>query len=212
MAAAPRHIVENHCDVLVVGAGPTGLTLATALAAFGVNCRIIDKATDRALESRALAVQPRSLEVLRSFGLADELVRRGNPAMRLRLRTGSHVSYTQLFDLGLEDTAFLFLLFLSQEQTEAILLEHLTGRGVQVERRTELRGFDETGEGLTCRLRSPDGGAMTLQARYIVGCDGAHSTVRKLCGTAFVGGRYRQTFVLADLSVEGLEPSTVTPT
>ena len=78
MAAAPRHTLENHCDVLVVGAGPTGLTLATA--AFGVNCRIIDKGTDQALESRALAVQPRSLEVLPSFGLADELVRRGNLA------------------------------------------------------------------------------------------------------------------------------------
>lgn len=106
MAAAPKHMVENRCDVLVVGAGPTGFTLATALAALGVNCRIVDKGTDRALESRALAVQPRSLEVLRSFDLADELVRRGNPAMRLRLRTGSHVSHTQLFDLGLEDTAF----------------------------------------------------------------------------------------------------------
>ena len=209
MTASANPFAEDQCDVLVVGAGPTGLALATQLAAFGVPCRIIDKGTDRAQESRALAVQPRTLEALRPFGLADELVRRGNPAVRLRLHTGSRVTHAQLFDIGLDDTAYPFLLFISQERTEAVLLEHLTSVGVRVERRTELESFHDTEEALTCRLRGSDGGTTTVRARYVVGCDGAHSTVRKACGTAFTGGRYPQTFVLADLDVDGLEPGTV---
>ena len=81
-----------------------------------MNCRILDKGTNRTLESRALAVQPRTLEVLRPFDLADELVRRGNPIIRLRPRAGSRVSYAQLFDLGLDDTAITIRLFLSQDR------------------------------------------------------------------------------------------------
>jgi len=209
MATVPGGVEQDRCEVLVVGAGPTGLALATQLAAFGVPCRVIDKGSDRAQESRALAVQPRTLEVLRPFGVADELVRRGNPAVQLRLHAGSRVTHARLFDLGLDDTAYPFLLFISQARTEAVLVEHLAGRGVRVERRTELEDFRDTGDALACRLRGPGGDTTTIDAGWVVGCDGAHSTVRKVSGTAFTGGRYPQTFVLADLAVDGLEPGTV---
>ncbi len=102
------------CDVLVVGAGPTGLTLAARLHEFGASVRIVDQTLDPVHESRALAVQPRTLEVLRGLGLAAEVVHRGNPSVRLRLHAGSRVAETQLFDVGLEDTAFPFLLFASR--------------------------------------------------------------------------------------------------
>src|SRR3954462_15315346 len=111
----------ERCDVLVVGAGPTGLTLTAQLTAFGVRCVLIDAATDRVHESRALAVQPRTLEVLRPFGISDELVARGTRGVRLRIAAGGRVAHTELFDLGAEDTAYPFLLFVSQAETEAVL-------------------------------------------------------------------------------------------
>src|SRR5687768_4031488 len=99
-------LTGDRCDVLVVGAGPTGLTLAAQLRRFGAVVRIVDLAHDRMHESRALAVQPRTLEVLRDLGLADELVTRGNPGVRLMLHADGRDAHARLFDIGLEDTAF----------------------------------------------------------------------------------------------------------
>ena len=121
-------------DVLVVGAGPTGLALALELAAHGVRCRVVDRATDRVHESRALAIQPRTLEVLARDGVARELVERGNPALELRIHLGARTVPLALFDLGTEDTAFPYLLFLAQSQTEEVLAEHLARRGGVVQR------------------------------------------------------------------------------
>lgn len=197
------------CDVLVVGAGPTGLTLAAQLRAFGATVRIVDKLLDRAPESRALAVQPRTLEVLRGLDVATELVARGNPAAELCIHAGDRVIRTQLFDIGLEDTAFPFLLFISQAETEVVLTEHLAGRGVRVERNVEFVGYRSSGDRLACTLRHPDGTKEVLNARYLAGCDGAHSTVRELAGIPFVGASYPQTFLLADLDVAGLQPGAI---
>lgn len=199
---------DDTVDVLVVGAGPTGLTLTAELARFGVGTKLVDAATDRTHESRALAVQPRSLEVLRPLGVTAELISRGNPAIRLRMAAGRRVARTQLFDIGVEDTAFPFLLFVSQAETEAVLTEHLAAAGVIVERGVTLESITPGDGGLVCSLRTASG-ARTVTARYVVGCDGAHSTVRDQAGIDFVGGRYPQTFLLADLAADGLEPDTV---
>jgi 2-polyprenyl-6-methoxyphenol hydroxylase-like FAD-dependent oxidoreductase len=196
-------------DVLVVGAGPTGLTLAAQLLQWGVSVRLIDRATDRVQQSRALAVQPRTLEVLRGLGLADELVRRGNPAVRLTLHTGGRTVRTKLFDMGLADTAYPFLLFVSQAETEAVLAAHLASRGLEPERGVELVGFEQSAEAVTCTLRHGEGDLEHLQARYVVGCDGAYSSVRTLADIPFVGARYPQTFLLADLEADGLETGSV---
>jgi 2-polyprenyl-6-methoxyphenol hydroxylase-like FAD-dependent oxidoreductase len=93
-------------DVLVVGAGPTGLTVAAELAASGVRARLIDRGIDRVHESRALAIQPRSLEVLAALGVTDELIAGGNQAVQLRLHVGGRVLAVPMFDLGLGDTAY----------------------------------------------------------------------------------------------------------
>ncbi|MGH3010236.1 MAG: FAD-dependent monooxygenase [Gaiellaceae bacterium] len=194
-------------DVLVVGAGPTGLTLAAQLSAYGVTARIVDRQLDRVHESRALVMQPRSLEVLRGLGIAQRLVERGNDSVQLRVHFGNRVVGTRLFDIGLEDTAYPFLLFISQAETEAILNEHLAARGMPVERGVELIAFSTSAEEITCTLRHADGRIERARCRYLVGCDGAHSTVREGAGIAFEGGTYPQTFVLADLEVDGeLEP------
>jgi 2-polyprenyl-6-methoxyphenol hydroxylase-like FAD-dependent oxidoreductase len=196
-------------DVLVVGGGPTGLALAAQLRAYGTRFRIVDRSPDRVRESRALAVQPRTLEALAGFGVTDELVARGNPAMRLRMHLPRRVVSLRLFDIGLSDTAYPFLLFLSQAETESVLAGQLAARGVAVERGTELVRLEEKDAYVVCRLRGPDGSEETVRARYVVGCDGAHSTVRAQAGIGFEGYAYPQTFLLADLEVDGLEPDAV---
>ncbi|MGW1783812.1 FAD-dependent monooxygenase [Streptomyces sp. NPDC002143] len=196
-------------DVLVVGAGPTGLALAAQLRTYGTAFRIVDRSLDRAQESRALVIQPRTLEALAPFGVTDELVGRGNPALQLRMHLPQRVVRIPLFDIGLADTAYPFLLFLSQAETESVLSEHLRDRGVDVERGTELIRLERTGPSVTCRLRRGDGTEETVEATYVVGCDGAHSTVRAQAGIGFEGSAYPQTFLLADLEVDGLDPGAV---
>ncbi len=190
-------------DVLVVGAGPTGLTLAAQLQAFGASTRIVDRQPDRVHESRALAVQPRTLEVLRGLGVTGELLARGNDAVWVQLHAGDRTTRVRLFGLGLDDTAYPFLLFVSQAETEAVLDGHLAGHGVHVERRVELVAFHADPNSVSCTLRHADGRTEQVRARYLVGCDGAASSVRRGAGIPFQGGAYPQTFALADLEVDG---------
>lgn len=199
MSADPVH-------VLIVGAGPTGLSLAAALAAHGVRPRLIDRARDRAHESRALAIQPRTLEVLAGLGITPQLVERGNRTVQLRLHAGHRERAAPLFDFGLADTAYPYLLFLSQAETERILGEHLSTAGIAVEREVELRDLTPDGDSVSATLRHPDGREETVSASYVIGCDGAHSSVRTAAGISFQGSSYPQTFVLADAEAEGLNP------
>jgi 2-polyprenyl-6-methoxyphenol hydroxylase-like FAD-dependent oxidoreductase len=200
-------------DVLVVGAGPTGLTLAAQLRACGAAVRIVDRLADRVHESRALAIQPRTLEVLAGLDLADALIERGNPAVGLHLHARGRTIEVPLFDIGVDDTAYPYLLFLSQATTEEVLHDHLARHGVAVERRVELTDLDQRPDHVRCTVahRHGDGGGgdhrvEQVEARYVVGCDGARSTVRARAGIDFVGAAYPQTFVLADLDADGLEP------
>jgi 2-polyprenyl-6-methoxyphenol hydroxylase-like FAD-dependent oxidoreductase len=197
-------------DVLVVGAGPTGLTMAAQLDAFGVRCRLVDRSPGPVHESRALAIQPRTLEVLAGLGLSAELVARGNPATKLRLHLPRRIVPIRLYGFGITDTAYPYLLFLSQAETERILNEYLARRGVAVERGVELVDLNQDADGsVTTRLRGVDGRTQVVRARYVVGCDGAHSAVRERCGIEFAGAAYPQTFLLADLEADQLTPEAV---
>src|SRR6266496_2495357 len=178
---------EAPLDVLVVGAGPTGLALAAQLRAHGAGVRVVDRQADRVHESRALAIQPRTLEVLSGLGISRTLLERGNQAVQMRLHLGTRTVRAGLFDIGIQDTAYPFLLFLSQAETERVVLAAFTAGQHQV----------------TCTLRHHDGRTEQASARYLVGCDGARSTVRDLAGIGFAGGSYPQTFVLADLEADG---------
>jgi 2-polyprenyl-6-methoxyphenol hydroxylase-like FAD-dependent oxidoreductase len=194
---------DQRLDVLIVGAGPTGLTLAAQLQALGASFRIVDRQPDRVHESRALAIQPRTLEVLRGLEVTPELLARGNDAVWLRLYTGDRTVRVRLYGLGLVDTAFPFLLFVSQAETEAVLGDRLAAGGGRVERPIELAAFTAHSDGVICTLHHPDGRTEQVDAQYLVGCDGAASSVRRGAGIPFQGGAYPQTFALADLEIDG---------
>jgi 2-polyprenyl-6-methoxyphenol hydroxylase-like FAD-dependent oxidoreductase len=202
---------SSEVDALIVGAGPTGLAMATQLQRSGLRFRIVDRLLDRTRESRALAVQARTLELLQTLGLGERLVARGNTSSRVRLHLeGRPVAAATLGDIGAEDTRFPFILIVSQVETEDVLDEWLRGSGVVIERGTELVSFEREDGSVTCALRRGDGRQERVHTRFLIGCDGAHSTVRKQSGIAFEGGTYPQDFALGDVEATGpLEPNAI---
>src|SRR5262249_52196385 len=197
-------------DVFIVGAGPTGLALAMQLQRFGGRFRIIDKLHDRTRESRALGVQARTLELLQTFGLGEALVARGNTSTRLKLHLeGRALATVSLGNIGAADTRFPFVLFVSQAETEPGLTEYLNAAGIFVEPGSEVVAF-EMADGVDCVVRRDDGHQERIRTRFLVGCDGAHSAVRKGAGIPFEGGSYPQDFVLGDVEADGLlEPNAI---
>jgi 2-polyprenyl-6-methoxyphenol hydroxylase-like FAD-dependent oxidoreductase len=191
-------------DVLVVGAGPTGLMLASALNGFGVRTRIVDRLIDRAHESRALVVHARSLEILRDLGVEEPLRRRGTTATRVAVHLSARKRFFVLFDnIGAIDTEFPFILFISQAETEGVLSEHLASVGQRIDRGVEVIALVGDESGVVCTLEHLDGGKEQLRATFVAGCDGAHSFVRKAAGIPFKGDAYPETFVLGDVEVDG---------
>ena len=201
-------------DVLIVGAGPTGLALAAQLSSFGTSFRIIDRQLSRSEHSRALALQPRTLEALRPFGVSPGLAAAGRPAGKLHLHLPEQTIPVDLSDAGIEDSEYQHLLFLSQAETESALVSYLSARGVRVERGAELQDLERLDPedpfaGMEAKVLRLDRGIERVRARYVVGADGAHSTVRSKAGMDWRGSGYPGTFVLADLEADGAEPGVV---
>ena len=192
-----------NCDVLVVGAGPTGLVLALWLTKLGVRARIIDKAAEPGTTSRALAVQARTLELYRQLDLADTVVARGHkvPAVDLWSK-GERAARLPFETVGAGLTTYSFLEIFPQDEHEKLLTERLKDMGVTVERQTELIQFTDNRGGVVARLRTPDGDER-CEAHFIAGCDGARSLVRETLKTGFPGGTYRQIFYVADVRGSG---------
>jgi 2-polyprenyl-6-methoxyphenol hydroxylase-like FAD-dependent oxidoreductase len=191
-------------DVLIIGAGPTGLVLALWLTKLGVNVRVLDKTAEPGTTSRALAVQARTLELYRQLNLADAVVERGHkvPAVNLWVK-GEPAARLPFERIGSDLTPYPFLHIFPQDQHERLLIERLEALGVSVERRTELVSFTDGGERVIARVRGPEGQEETCEASYIAGCDGARSIVRETIGTGFRGGTYRQLFYVADVEAAG---------
>jgi 2-polyprenyl-6-methoxyphenol hydroxylase-like FAD-dependent oxidoreductase len=191
-------------DVLIIGAGPTGLVLALWLTKLGVKVRIVDKTAEPGTTSRALAVHARTLELYRQLDLADFVVEHGHkvPAVNLWVK-GEPAARLPFATVGQDLTAYPFLEIFPQDQHEQLLIERLEKLGVAVERRTELMRFTDEGDRVSARLRGPDGHEEDCRATYIAGCDGARSLVRETLGTGFPGGTYRQIFYVADVEAAG---------
>ena len=189
-------------DILVVGVGPTGLALAAQLAAFGASVRVVDRRTVPGRESRALVVQPRTLEVLRPIGVTQALLDRGDRPAGVQLHLDGRDLALPLLDLDADDTSYPFLLVLRQAEVEAALLAHLAAQGLSVEWGAQLLSYRDEEAGVVGALRHPSGRTTLVRARYLVGCDGADSTVRRQAGVAFEGGDYRRSVLLADLDLD----------
>jgi 2-polyprenyl-6-methoxyphenol hydroxylase-like FAD-dependent oxidoreductase len=188
-------------EVLVVGAGPVGLTMAAALTRHGLKCRIIDKAAAPNDKSKALVVWSRTLELLDSLGLAETFVQTGMKAVGASVYSGgkrmAHISVA-----GVE-SPFGFPLMIPQNETERLLTQHLSGNGIAVERSLELASFTELPDQVTCALKHSDGREESLTVSWLIGCDGAHSAVRHGLAMSFTGHAEPNDWILADVHVEG---------
>jgi len=188
-------------QVLIVGAGPTGLSLAVELARRSVPCRIVDRSAEPSRFSKALGVQPRTLELLEKLGVSEPMCARGRKIRAANLFAGSQRIGRVEFEL---DSPYSFLLTFPQSDTEQLLIEELARLGIMVERPLELTGIDAKPDGVTAELRHVDaeGPVETVQLSWLVGCDGAHSRVRELLGFRFEGTRYEESFCLADVTLD----------
>jgi 2-polyprenyl-6-methoxyphenol hydroxylase-like FAD-dependent oxidoreductase len=199
-------MMEDPSDtqVLIVGAGPTGLVLALWLTKLGVKLRIVDKASRSGTTSRALAVQARTLEFYHQIGLADAVVEAGRKVGAMNLWVGGKiVTRVNLHDIGLGLGPYDYMFIFPQDEHEALLEGALAKLGVKVERDTELMGFTDDGDCVRAVLRNPEGVEEMCEATYLAGCDGARSKVRETLDTGFPGGTYSQLFYVADVEASG---------
>jgi 2-polyprenyl-6-methoxyphenol hydroxylase-like FAD-dependent oxidoreductase len=187
-------------DVLVVGAGPVGLMLASELRRHGATCRIVDRASGPTDKSKAVVVHARTIEHLDHLALEKAFIDRATPLRGVSFFQGGRRLAQLRFDRV--DSHYPFALDIPQSTTERLLDDHLRGLGGDVERDVELVGFERVADGVVATLQHADGQLEQVRSRYLCGCDGAHSRVRGLAGIDFAGSRYEQDWMLADVRIE----------
>jgi 2-polyprenyl-6-methoxyphenol hydroxylase-like FAD-dependent oxidoreductase len=191
----------NDTDVLIVGAGPTGLTLAASLLANGVRVAIVDRQAEGVNTSRAAAINARTLEVLERLDVSRRIVKEGVKAPRFTIRDGKRVLIP--IDFSALPSAYPYTLLLPQNDTERLLLDRVVELGGEVIRPKVLDSLSQGPDGVTAMFTDDS----TVRASYAVGADGMHSTVREQAGIGFHGDKYEQSFVLADVRLSGEAPT-----
>ena len=188
--------------VLIVGAGPTGITAAIELKRLGMDVRIIDKSDHMARYSQALVVQARTLEQFQRYGLADKAIARGRKLHKAKFYSEGKLIVD--FTLDRVESRYSFALFIPQTETEALLNSHMESLSVKTERKVELISLKQEPT-LRATLRHADGQAEEVSPRWLIGCDGAHSAVREMTGTVLEGARVGISFFLADAEITGAD-------
>ncbi|MFF9913862.1 FAD-dependent monooxygenase [Streptomyces sp. NPDC013457] len=187
-------------DVLIVGAGPVGLSAAAELRRRGVECRLVDRLPARLPYAKAVGVQPRTLEIWDRMGLARAVLERAVPLRGQLVYVDGREQAR--FELALPPEVPYRFAALPQYETERLLEEYVAGLGTVIERGTELLSFAQDADGVTARLRIASGAEEELRARFLVGCDGAHSTVRKGLGLSYEGGAFPEEYMLGDVETD----------
>ncbi|MBY0289120.1 MAG: FAD-dependent oxidoreductase [Mycobacteriaceae bacterium] len=187
-------------DVLVIGAGPTGLALAASLVARGVTTTVVDQQAAGANTSRAAVVNARTLEVLEDLDLARRLVKEGVEAPRFTIRDRGRTLIP--IDFSALPTEYPYSLMVPQSTTERLLLQRLEELGGSVQRPRSVTAIAQDPDGVTATFEDGD----VVRARYVVGADGIRSIVRQQAGIDFEGSVYDESFVLADVRLTGDAP------
>lgn len=189
-------------EVLIIGAGPTGLALAAQLIRFGIDFIIIDENQSTTSYSKALGVQARTLEIYEQFGIADKLVSLGTVARSARLLEDGRVrGEVKLGEFGEGLSPYPFVLFAEQGAHESILYEYIKSNGHNVYWNSQFLGLSQNESGVTARVRSNDV-EETIESKFLVGCDGPHSLVRHELGMSFEGGTFERKFYVADVEID----------
>jgi 2-polyprenyl-6-methoxyphenol hydroxylase-like FAD-dependent oxidoreductase len=191
-------------DVLIVGAGPTGLMLANQLARRGVRVLIIDRHAGPSLQTRALGVQARTLEIYQKLSIVDRALQLGKIATGANIwAQGRRTARVPLGDAGKSVTPYPYILILGQDDNERIMADTLRELGVSVQWNTELVGIAQEPGRVVATLKLPDDTNGKAIAAWVAGCDGAHSAVRELNGIGFPGAPYEHVFFVADVEATG---------
>ncbi|MFE1927030.1 FAD-dependent monooxygenase [Streptomyces asoensis] len=191
-------------DVLIAGAGPVGLSAAAELRRHGVQCRLVDRLPARLPYAKAVGIQPRTLEIWDRMGLARTMLEAA-AVLRGQLVYVNGRERARL-DLTLPPEVPYGFAALPQYDTERLLEEYVAGLGTRVERGTELLSFTQDDGGVTARLRTASGTDEEVRAGYLIGCDGAHSTVRKGLGLTFEGAAFDEEYMLGDVEADWALP------
>ena len=190
-------------DVIIIGAGPTGLSLACQLVRYGVDFVIVEKNEGVTPYSKAIGVQARTLEIYEQLGLAQAAVEEGAITGKARLLAGGEVrGELELSRIGEGLSAYPFVLMLEQSKNERLLYEYLQSHGAEVLWNTELESFSQSDAGVTARVKTAGDASQTIEAKYLVGCDGAKSPVRHALGLPFEGSTFERMFFVADTQVD----------
>jgi 2-polyprenyl-6-methoxyphenol hydroxylase-like FAD-dependent oxidoreductase len=195
----------SSCDLLIIGAGPVGLTLAAECRRYGIGFRIVDRNAGCSTHSKALVIWSGTLEHLASLGLAEKFIQAGRPVRRMIFQNQGNPLAEIPITEGLE-SLYPSPLILPQSRTEELLSAHLAEQSINVERNVECVGLSQTQDEVTCELRSSDGKVEAVSAAWVAGCDGARSIARHQLNVGFAGATEKMSFILADAEVQGELP------
>ncbi|CAN5468085.1 FAD-dependent monooxygenase [soil metagenome] len=190
---------SNHFEVIISGAGPTGLMLANLLNHFNINFLIIDKKSGPTLESRALAVQSRSLEIYEQLELSDQVLVEGQKAFGVSLmKNAKQVGFAGFLMEGSEISPFPFAMIYEQSKNESLLYKNLLNEGKEVLWNSGVSGYEKSGIGYSVRITDENDLSQNYTCNYIAACDGSKSIIREISGMPFEGGTYENVFYVAD--------------
>ena len=190
-------------DVIIIGAGPTGLALALQFIRYGIDFIIIDKKEGTTPYSKAIGVQARTLEIYEQMGLADELIRLGAITEKARLVEGGEVrGEVPLGEIGKGMSPYPFLLIVEQGRHEKLLYDSIKSGRNDIRWKSELLTFTQDESGVIAKIQNADGETETIESKFLVGCDGAKSTVRRQLDIELGGSTFERLFYVADVEID----------